>query len=542
MPQINKRRDYGVLLSVLIIIALLCYLIAFGIINFAGFDDLCTTDMYEDTLIARLMWEQKTLFPSNYLFGNQFYVIATPVLAALFYGISGSMNIAMGLATTVMSVLILITLSWMLKAFIEERHYRYAILLAMVAACFGPLTVSREDGQLFFVMCSFYACYLIVFFFLMGDYARARVDQSLRPAAFFIALLLSFCTGMQSLRQTCVSMLPILAFEFFLAFLRFLKKQPLWPKGSRMSLIRAVSYLAANIAGVVFIKLLGVSRNEIYYGQSIFSGASIAEKVKAVHDAIITVSGFDFARNAAHPFFIIIFLFFTLIEIYAFFSLIRKKDFFSAQASFWWLCIISILAVIAASFVTSVSLRPIYLFPCYTLPALSLAVLAKRLKPKAMNILCTLLVVISIMNIHYSYGQQIEYVLDPIDTPAKQVSDFAVENGYEYVYGSHSYTAPLVAAFSDGKLIAGCWDDEILFKISPHINIKNIYHRDDYSKAVFVFTETEVPGAMSETQANGTTLYFQAQFGPYHVYTASNQLLYPISELIDFAEKFPEYN
>ena len=55
-----------------------------------------------------------------------------------------------------------------------------------------------------------------------------------------------------------------MCFEFFLAFLGLIKKQPLWPKGSRMSLIRAGSYLAANIAGVVFIKLLGVSRNEIY--------------------------------------------------------------------------------------------------------------------------------------------------------------------------------------------------------------------------------------------------------------------------------------
>ena len=542
MPDFIKRRDFGALLTILIILVLLCYMVAFGIINFIGFDDLCTTDMYEDTLVARLIWEQKTLFPSNYLFGNQFYVIATPVLAALFYGICGSMNLAMGLATTVMSVLILISFDWMLKPFVKQRAYRYAALLALVAGVYGPYTVSREDGQLFFVMCSFYACYLISFFFLMGDYARARESEDMRPVALVIALALSFCTGMQSLRQTCVSMLPILCFEFLQAFIRLVKKQPLWPKGSRMPLIRASSYLIANIAGLVFINLLGVKRNEIYYGQSIFSGASIFEKLQAVRDAFYTVSGFDFARETNQVFFIVIFLFFSLISICALFSLLRKKDIFSAQACFWWLCIISVLAVIAASFVTTVSLRPIYIFPLYTLPALSLVVLAKRLKPKFMNLLCTALALISLLNIHYSYGPQIEYVLDPMDTPAKQVSDFAVENGYEYIYGAHSYTAPMIAAFSDGKLIAGCWTDDILFKISPHINIRDIYHIEDYSKAIFVFTENEVPNAILETEGNGTELYFQGQFGSYHVYTASNQLLYPVTELIDYAEKYPEYN
>lgn len=540
MSLLKKRPDSGALLSILILLVLLCYLAAFGIINFPGFAFFCTTDMYEDTLVARLMWEQKTLFPENFLFGNQFYVIATPVLAALFYGLCGSMNLAMGLATTVMSILILISLNWMLKAFIKEGYVRYAALLALVAAAFGPSTVVREDGQLFFVMCSFYACYLISFFFIMGDYVRARESSELRPVALVIALLLSFCTGMQSLRQTCVSMLPILCFEALWQLTGWIKNRKLSLKSA--SAIRAIAYFAANVAGILFINLLGVKRNEIYYGQSIFSGASFGDKLKDVHEALVTVSGFDFTRENSELFFTVIFLFNLLVCIAAFFFLLRKKDLFSPAACIWWLCIISILGVIAASFVTSVSLRPIYLFPYYTLPALSLAVLWKKLKAKSFRLLCLLLCVVSACNIYYSYGTDIEYALNPGEYDAKTISQFAVDNGFEYVYGSHSHTAPKIAAQSDGKLIAGCWEDEIIFKVSPHINIKDIYYLDDYSKALFVFVDREVPYALKEANANGTELEFLGRVGRYFMYSASKQMMYPISDNINAEWLFPEYN
>lgn len=541
MPALNKRFDFGAFISILILLSLLCYLFCFGIINFLGFERFCTTDMYEDTLVARLIWEQKSLFPDNYLFGNQFYVIATPVLAALFYGITGSMNLAMGLATTVMSLLVLLALNWMMKPFVKKAEIRYCSLLLMVTASFGPNTIIREDGQLFFVMCSFYACYLITFFFLLGDYARARDSEALRPAAFALALFLSFCTGMQSLRQTCVSMLPILCYEFLSAFIRLLKHQQLWPKGKRMALIRALGYLAANVLGLVFINLLGVKRNEIYYGQSIFNGASIRGKIKDVHEALITVSGYDFTRPGNEAFFTVFFLFTTLLIIAAAIIVIRKKR-TEGTAIFLWVSFISILAVIAASFVTSVSLRPIYLFPYYCLPALSVLILGPALKGRAQKILCLLVLILASMNLYYSYHSQISESFLEDTSEAKQICDFAVENGYEYIYGSHSHTAPKIAVYSDGKLIAGCWDDEILFKVSPHINIKNIYHLTDYSKAIFVFLETELPNAIAETEANGTELYFQAQFGSYHVYTASRQLLYPISENINNPDIFPDYN
>ena len=98
-PGIRRERMWQFALLAL----LAAYLLVFSIINFCGFTDFMTPDIYSDTLAARYMWEQKSLFPEGWVFGNQYYVVATPVLSALFYGLIGSMNLAMAIATTVMT-------------------------------------------------------------------------------------------------------------------------------------------------------------------------------------------------------------------------------------------------------------------------------------------------------------------------------------------------------------------------------------------------------------------------------------------------------
>ena len=382
MPDRQRKTEY--VLTALIALVILGYLTVFTAIDFGGFSRLCTSDMYEDTLVARLMWEQKTLFPKNYLFGNQFYVVATPVLSALFYGLTGSMNRAMAWATLCMSVFLLASMDWMLRAHVRRPVVRLASMLAFLASIFGPYTVFREDGQqLFFAMCSFYACYLICFFVVVGDYARARTSEALRLPALLLSLLLCFCTGMQSLRQTCVLILPLIVYEVLAALYRLWKKQPVYQKGRRMRLWRVLGYTGANVLGLVLIRLLPVKRHEIYSGASIFSGASLGEKFRDVHRALVTVTGYEATREGEDRlFFILMCLALTLLVLGAVYLLVRSRRGFRGAGCFWMVTLIGCAAVIAASFATSVQLRPIYLFLYYTLPALSLALIAEKAKPR----------------------------------------------------------------------------------------------------------------------------------------------------------------
>ena len=505
----------------------------FAIVNFAGFAYFCTADMYEDTLVARLMWEQKTLFPANYIFGNQYYVIATPVFAALFYGLTGSMNTAMALATTLMSLLIVLSLGWMIKPYIKSRSTQLAVLLAFAAAVYVPHILEADEGQLFFVMASYYACYLITFFFLAGDYVRARTDSSLRPAALAVSLVLAFCTGMQSLRQTCVSILPILAVEFISALRRLLAREKLWPKGRRMPLCRALGYTAANIGGVLLMKLLGVPNQSIYSDASVLDGAGLNGKLWRFIAASRTVSGFECVKNNG-GFFVLMFVFFTALLIAAAVILLRKvKAAPEGIGAYWWLSVMSLLAVIAASFFTAVKLRAIYLFIYYPLLALSAAIVLERAAPKLRRALLIALCVLSAGNLYFSYGEDLRGALSEEKLVSEQICDYAVDNGYELLYGNISYLTPGAAAYSDGKLIAGCWENDTIFHAIPYLNTRDIYRSTDYSRALFVFYKYEVDAAYSEAAGSGAVLTERTRIGDYVLCTSSQQLMYPTTDIIE---------
>ncbi len=543
MPDSQKTSKTEYLLAVLLLLVLVAYALLFGFLNFRGFARLALADMYADTLCARLMWEAKSLFPRRFLFGNQFYVVATPVLAALFYGLCGRMNTAMALATTVMSLLILLSMDWMLRPVLKKPWQRLAALLAFVGLLFGPGSARREDGtQLFFVLCSYYACYVITEFVVLGDYARARLSGDRRLPALLLAAFLCFCTGMQSLRQTCITVLPLLGFEGIGLLRRLIRHEPAFPPKRRPVLARAGVYTLANLLGLVAIRLIHPLQHTIYRGSSLFSGSSLAQELAEVRKALTVVTGYEYTKSAiGGPFFTVMFVFCLLLVIWALALLLRAwRREADASALFWLTSLLACAAVIAASLFTSVSLRAIYLFPWYFLPALSYAVLAARIRPLYTKLVTGCLILLAACNLYFSYRNDVEAVLSEVPTPAQQVCDYALENGYRYLYGNQSLGAPQIAVYSDGRLIAGCWEDACIFKVSPHINIRDIYHyHGDVEHALFVFLPWELEDALAEAAANGTELTLIGQYGQYAVYSSSRQLLYPITETIDFN---PEYN
>ena len=509
-------------LTLLVIAVIAAFFAVFSFINFYGFAASASPDMYEDTLIAKLMWDNKTLFPDQYIFGNQFYVVATPVLAALFYGLTGSVNTGMALATTLMSVLILLSFVWMLRPAVKNTLCLLSGFLALCACVFSPMLIGEDRGQLFFVMCSYYACYLITLFFVFGDYLRARSGGKVRGVSLMASLLLCFATGMQSLRQTCIMVLPLLAFEALCLFVGFLREKR-FPKSEKLPLIRACLYAAANAAGLLFIKLLNVPHETIY------TEPPYSSRLAAVWHAIRSVTGFDTVLNTKNPLFALMLVFWAAVLLgAAYLVLFRFRKGNKALNILWLLCVISIAAVAAASLLTSVTIRDIYLFVYFALLALSLIIVFCRIGARGKTALVTVLCLLSLCNLHLSYKDSVEYILSSASAPRREICEYALENGYQYIYGQ-DISAPGVAVWSDGELIAGVWEKEVIFKRVPYINVSHIYSLDDYDKALFVFIDEELPQAKIETEGNGAVLTEVGRFGSYTVCTSSKQLMYPLT-------------
>lgn len=510
------------LLTVLTVGTILCFFAVFAVINFCCFTFFCEPDMYADTLVARLMWEGKTLFPFAYVFGNQLYVIATPVLSALFYGLGAGQNAAMALATTVMSLFIVLSFLWMLRPFANRRLSLCLGLLTLVSCVFGEKLVNQEQGQLLFILCSYYACYIINLFIVLGDYSRSFRNPQLRPVALALCLLLSFATGMQSLRQTCIMVLPILAFQALVLAISRIKDGHFNWQRYRASTCRALAYAAANLAGVLFVRLFDVHQYTIFDTAAPDFGQRLGDIYRACRD----ISGFCWA-DPEHPFFILLFVFQAALLIYAAVLQIKRWRHGVELSVMWWLLLISIAAVIAAALFTSLSIRSVYLFTYFPLLSLSVILVAEELSPARRSTLALGLCMLALGNLYASYLPSVRESLDGEENRYEQICDWAVERGYELVYGSHSNVAPMVAAYSDGKLISGGWNDEVMFKAQEYLNLQNIYSLEDVNRAIFVFQSYELDYAFEAAAVAGAELSFQGQYGDLSVYTSTVQLMYP---------------
>ena len=207
MKQIRKSE----LLIPLILV--LFYCAVFLVVNFKYLPYFCDGDIYADMLLAKQIWGKKSLFPSNWIYGNQYSVIATPVLASLCYGITGSMNMAMAAASTLMGAFLIISYVWMVSACGADRSCILVSLLVLLCAPADYGLLYQPQGQLMFTLATYYACYLITVFVVFGCYIRSLEYTSSMSRHFlpswFLAFFLSFACGMQSLRQTAIMVLPL---------------------------------------------------------------------------------------------------------------------------------------------------------------------------------------------------------------------------------------------------------------------------------------------------------------------------------------------
>lgn len=520
IESVKKQPWVERVLTVVTICIILAYLIVFGIINFNGFAVFCDPDMYADTLIAKRMWEQKTIFPDPWIFGNQYYVIATPVLAAAFYGITGNTNIAMALATEVMTLFIFISFFWMFRAISRKILPTVLGCLLLISSIVAPYGVHSRFGVLFYMQASYYACYIITMFVVFGDYIRSFQSTQPRYFVWVLSLLLSFATGMQSIRQTVIMVLPILAYEFFLFLRRMLCHQRLLDKKSAFTLIRAVSYGAANAAGLVAIKLLQIPQYTIYGEFQLSSRERLADSLARVWQCFTQVSGLEFAfQPDLAPFFTLFSLILVGIVIAA--ALLWVKGIAHIETPLkqcWLLYLIGIAGVLLSSVLFNIKLRSIYIFMWFPLVSFSVIMVMQRLPLCSKTAAAVLVCVLSIGNLCHSFVPDACIALRDDTSDTQKMCQWALDEGYEYVYGDWS-VAPYIAAYSGGSLEAGFWYDDPFHPVT-YINALDIYDEEDNARAIYAFSSEDVEQGLRLALERGVELTLVAEFGEYKAYTS----------------------
>ena len=520
IERIKREKIFSVVLTVLLLgfVGMVFY------INFSINPEYYDGDIYNDINYAKEAWKAKSLFPKDWIFGNQTYVVATPVLAALFYGITGNGFTAMAIASSIMTVFVILTYDWMTRTLFSYNE-RTAGFLFMIGFLLlkAHVATSQQGIQAFFTMASYYACYLINAFIVYGCYVRIRqgkfTGKHIIPAIIGVAL--SFGTGMQSLRQTAVMALPLVACEVLLIIIYSAKDKRF--AISYSTLFSAIVFIA-NIAGLVAMRFIEINQNSIY-GTTAFVSCfkDFFRKLFLNMESVALTFGLDALELrvrlvASIPFLLIILIGFILcVKDY-----IKNKCNEQGRFVLVMLLTLGCVSVFAAGVLTDVVNRALYYFMIYPLLAVCVSYIIVKFEKKR-DILFSVVAVFTAGMIIFRTAGAVEEIKAGKDknSTAHQIANYMLDNGYDTIYSVFGLSGVMdgaenvVVASGDKIHIVQFTNVDSSKPMKPveYLCVKDGYKQWDNSKSLYLLRDHELPKVKKIAGKYDVTMTEKARFG-----------------------------
>ena len=140
----NKRKSIS-LLGWIIGALLLIYLGVFCYLNLCRYTQHVDSDIAAEALLAREIWVEKDITPNDWISSTERRIIGMPTVTAAFYGITGSMQTAVGIACVLLGAILLGTFYFFLRKLSLSRQASFTL---RGSALYTPATslqmVTRE--------------------------------------------------------------------------------------------------------------------------------------------------------------------------------------------------------------------------------------------------------------------------------------------------------------------------------------------------------------------------------------------------------------
>ena len=520
IERIKREKIFSVVLTLL----LFAFLGLVFYVNLSCNPEYYDGDIYNDINYAKEAWKAKSIFPKDWIFGNQTYVVATPVLAVLFYGITGNGFTAMAIASCIMTVFVILTYDWMTRTLFSYNE-RTAGFLFMIGFLLlkAHVATSQQGIQAFFTMASYYACYLINAFIVYGCYVRIRqgkfTGKHIIPAIIGVAL--SFGTGMQSLRQTAVMALPLVACEVLLIIIYSAKDKRF--AISYSTLFSAIVFIA-NIAGLVAMKFIEINQNSIYGTTALVkSFKEFGKKLFYNIEYVALTFGLDALELRIRLAVSVLFLVIILIGF-----ILCVKDFFknkcTDQGRFVLVMLLTLgcVSVFAAGVLTDVVNRALYYFMIYPLLAVCVSYIIVKYPGKRKAFFSIIAVFVAGMIAFRTVGAvgEIKAGKDKNST-AHQIANYMLDNGYDTVFSVFGLSGVMdgaenVIVASGDKIHLVQFkrvDRSKPMKPIEYLCVKDDYRRRDNSKSLYLLRDYELPKVRQLAEKYGISMTEKARFG-----------------------------
>ena len=519
MLQKGKKAERIVYWAFLGIIVLFC--LGFVWINLNP-EQWYNYDIYADAMVAKHMLRDRSLFPSDWTFGNQLYVGATPVVAALFYGFCKDTVLSLGLASCVMTLLTALSFLWCLGPFAGRKGKLMGLLCLMGGTIFGGTASSDPKGlQVFYTMASYYSCYMVGILLTLGLWLRLLYGK--KPSGWVVVMILggNLLLSMQSLRELLVLNLPLCA----TAVLLYLPK---WSRESKTEQKKgnlfAFAALGAGLGGVLLIKVL--ERLLPIHQIDVLADPQGGLVDRCLHNLRVLAEymGLQKPTDLLSLCKLLSGLFCLTVAVLCTADFLKRKErsALGALLIFAWL---SVGAVFCAG-VLVISTRHIYYFPWVLVVVFSMAYVGERLFLKQWRrwVILLPLLGISLSSLYFNYRLDIGRFRNREEN-CRATAQQLLDRGITHVYydGQWNFYGPQIAAYSHDRILMpayflnpGGWEQGDLLKHTDYLSSDSWYDLGSLDSSYLLLSEKTL-AAMDEAYKEALLSHLELQMQCTHL-------------------------
>lgn len=448
----EKFWEYAVFLLLVIYMGIFSYL------NLMKYTQHVDSDLAAEALRAREIWLEKTLTPDDWYDSTERHIVSMATLAALFYGMTGSMTLAVGIACVLIGAVLGGVIYWFFR---RIGLSRLAGLTALLVLCAIPVNGLRNDGQMvpyvmlsLFLFADYYALHSILAFLSIAFYLDLRKKKPGWKEAMAGFFLFGYTLALALGGQRCLQMviLPMVTVEIVSLFIE--------SDGFSHRLEKNRFYASGMVAGLLFAWLLsGFYKGQADYVLFLSKPGQVMERLFITVPAAILecfgLAGNALVGNFASLMQMLVWAFLVLVG-YGLFHIFGGKSQVPKEQSTTLVILSASLGITAfiVAFTSAEAAHNYFLFAWF-IAIVTVGILIdsfRRKKAWFADVIVLAVCVFAVLNIRYTYVEAVT-TRDNL-REYEEVADFLVEEGIEYGYAEF-WDAGRLGLIRDGAFTMG---------------------------------------------------------------------------------------
>lgn len=506
MNVLKKISVYVCGFGVLLFLILICY------VNLFHYNYRMNADIASEALLGQEIWIRKQWVPESWYPSTEVRIIGTANLSAFFYGMSGSLQLAMGLACVCAVLWIAFNVMY-LFAEVEGGGVKFRWIFMVLFMLALPANFSLLE--VLYLFAGYYAVHAAVLLFYLGVYGGCLRKGRLSRRTSFVSICLAFLLGLQGARGMLVIYGPSVAVEILrqcnLLWTGRKVKRTDWLISIWVLLNFLFNFLGSSLPISVHI---GFSRNIRKGFYKLFT--------VVIPDIAESIGFYDLGLIGRICLGILLLNAFCMLFKIAY-KIWKKRELEILEWIYLVICLSPIMTVFMVAF-TTVESTGRYYFMILVMVSMG-AVLLFNEKTRYMVIVqilcCGAIGYLTVANIANIYMPMLKSE-EPPRSDYVAVTDFLEENEYLSAYASFE-NANTMTVISDGKVKVAPVASLEKMNICKWLSSRNWYppYISEKQTTAYVVTDSQMPEFSIFLSGKEEQVKKVKQIGKFHIYASS---------------------